>query len=128
MKINIKGTNIKLSPSIHSYIEEKIGGLQKFLKNVDENLIEAWVEIGKPSKHHRRGNVFYAEANIDLPGRLLRAQASESDIYAAIDKIKDELQREVKRYKEKSITKNRRQGRSFKKARALSPLARFKKR
>ena len=52
MKITIKTTKIKLSPALYNYIEEKIGGLQKFLKNIDKNIIEAIVEVGKPSQHH----------------------------------------------------------------------------
>jgi len=126
MRINIKALAIKLSPSIEKYIEEKIGGLDKIFGIDDKETIEAQVEVGKPSQHHRSGDIFYAEANISLPGQFFRAQAEAQDVFAAIDQIKDELQQEIKKNKEKQLTINRRKGRSFKKARALSPLARLR--
>ena len=127
MKTIIKATNIRLTSSIRDYINKKIGNLQRFLRNFDKEAIEISIEVGKPSQHHRHGSVFYAEANIKIPGKLFRAQAKTDDIYASIDQIKDELQREIKRFKEKKLTKNRRKERSFKKTRALSPLSRFRK-
>ena len=127
MRITIKATNIRLTAGIEKYIAKKIGGLQKFLKGTDPDEIEAFVEAGKPSKHHKRGLVFYAETNLKVLGKLYRAKAQTSDIYASIDQVKDELQREIKRFKEKKLTKDRRKERSFKKAKALSPYSRFRK-
>ena len=34
MKIILKGTDIDLSPSINQYVDEKIGGLDRFLKSL----------------------------------------------------------------------------------------------
>ena len=127
MKIIIKSTNIKLTASIKEYIEKKIGGLSKFLKDHDFDAVEALVEIGKPSKHHKKGNIFYAETNLRVLGKLYRVKAETDDIYAAVDKIKDELQREIRKFKEKKQTKDRRKERSFKKLKALSPYSRFRK-
>ena len=126
MKIIIKSTKIKLSPSLYNYIEEKIGGLKKFLKNIDNNLIEAIIEVGKPSQHHQKGDVYYAEANLRLPGKILRAEAKEWDLRAAIDKIKDDLGRKINNYKIRQTDKDRRFARSVKKAKSVSPLARFR--
>ena len=126
MKINIKTTNIDLTDAIKNYIDKKIGGLKRFLKSYDPNTIEIYVEVGKPSKHHRSGNIFYAEADIIIAGMHLRSNAKTQDIYASIDEVKAELQREIKKVKEKQITKQRRRARSLKKSRALSPYSRFR--
>ena len=126
MKITIKTTKIKLSPALYNYIEEKIGGLQKFLKNIDKNIIEAIVEVGKPSQHHQKGDIYYAEVNLRLPGKILRTEAEEWDLRVAVDKIKDDLRREIKKYKIKQGVKDRRLARSIKKAKSISPLARFR--
>ena len=101
MQIIIKTTNIDLSPSIKEYIEKRIGGLTKFLKRIDQEIVKIEVEVGKPSRHHRKGNVYYAEANISLPGKLLRAESESWDIYLAIDEIKESLIRQIERYKYK---------------------------
>ena len=127
MNINIKGTGIEMTPAIRGYVDEKIGGLAKLLENVDPSSIQVDVEVGRPSQHHRSGSVYRAEVNISVPGSLLRAEKSAESVYAAIDEVKDEIGREIKRYKDRQTTVNRRQARSWKKANALSIFSRFRK-
>lgn len=106
MKVVIKGTNIELSDSIYSYIENKIGGLDKFVKNISP--VECWVEVERTTKHHRSGDIFRAEAQVKLPGSQgLRAESTQWDLHQAIDEVKDELQRQLKKYKGKMIAKRR---------------------
>jgi putative sigma-54 modulation protein len=98
MKIDIKGTNMELTEAIKDYVNEKIGGLEKFF----DNIIEAKVEVGKTSNHHQKGDVFRAEVNLDVPEKyVLRAEAVREDLYMAINEVKDDLQRQIKKYKEK---------------------------
>ncbi len=104
MQIIIKATNIELTDGLRSFIEEKIGELEKFL----ENRTEAFVEIGKPSYHHQKGNVFYAECQIPLPGKGVRSEAQGKNLKGAIVEVKDELQRELKKYKGVQIQKIKR--------------------
>ena len=111
MKIIIKTTNIKLSPSINQYVEEKIGGLEKFLKNFAPELVEARVEIGKTTRGQRQGDIFRAEINLTVPGKVLRAEEENSNLYAAIDLMHDEIKRQIVSFKEKGIEKNGRQAR-----------------
>ena len=126
MKIIIKGKNIKLSPSVNQYIEEKIGGLKKFLKKFNPELIEARVEIGKITRGQRQGDIFRAEVNLNINGKLLRVAKTEESLPAAIDLVKDDLAKEIKDYKDKRITQFIRGARSWKKFWRLSPLARFR--
>ena len=108
MKIIIKATQIELTPPIYEYIEEKFGSLNSFVKKFEINSeVKMEVEIGKPSRHHRRGNVFYAEANLYLPGKVLRAEHFDWDIRVAIDNVKDKLRQEVKKYKSKQEVSRR---------------------
>jgi len=112
MKILISTKNISLDDALDVFIQDKIGGLEKFLKDPTEtrlrtgpsrrnDLIEARVEIGKPSKHHRSGRVYYAEVNLKMGGKLLRATCQHEDLRNAIVDVKDELQRQMKKFKEK---------------------------
>jgi putative sigma-54 modulation protein len=126
MKIIIKATNIKLSPSITQYIEEKIGGLEKFLKSFNPELTEARVEVGKITRGQRQGDIFRAEVNLSLNGRLIRVERTEESLSAAIDFAKDDLQREIRQYKDKKSTMFVRGARSWKKFWRVSPLARFR--
>jgi len=128
MKIVIKTKNIKLNWALKGYIEEKLNSLEKFLKTFfnekkyfnsyfgkGKPRTEMWLEIGKETLHHRKGPVFRAEAQIRFPGRSLRTEAVSKNLRAAINEVKDELQREFKQYKEKIISLQKKKTRALKK-------------
>ena len=100
MKVTIKTTNLNLTPAIKKAIEEKIATLDKFISHAD-TLVEAFVEVALETRHHKKGKIYYAEANIKVPGRIIRSEAREENIYQAINTVKDELQRLLKKYKKK---------------------------
>lgn len=106
MKIITSTKNISLDAPLEVFIQEKIGGLEKFLKDPND-LIEARIEIGKPSNHHRSGREYYAEANIKIGGKLLRATCQHEDLRNAIVDVKNELQRQIKKLKERSTDLSR---------------------
>src|SRR5690349_10140752 len=108
MNIQIKGTNLQLSPSIKSYIEDKIGNLAKF---IDPRGVE--VELAK-DKHHKTGDVFRAEVMFKVGSKLMRADAEAQDIYAAIDIVIPKLKEQISKFKEKRTTLERRGARSAK--------------
>ncbi len=135
MKINIKAINLDLTPAITIYIEEKINSLEKFISGEElkewnernQAAVEADVEISRTTSHHRQGDVYRAEVNLKVPGRLLRAEAEQWDMRVAIDQVKDELQIELKKYKNKQETEYRESSRFIKKIFSISPLAWFNK-
>ena len=104
MKINILYKNITPDEPLKVFIEDKIGGLEKFL---GQGLVEARVEIGLPSKHHRSGRIFYAEVNLKLGGQLLRATCQHEDLRNAIVDVKNELQRQIQKFKSKKVDLSR---------------------
>lgn len=108
MKIKITTTNIELTSAIESYIDEKINSIEKFaLPHNQENPIVD-ITIGKTTNHHHSGDIFIAEANISLRGKQYRATSEQSDLYAAIDTLRDELARELSSDKAKTRTLVRR--------------------
>lgn len=112
MEIKIKTTNFSLTPSIGNYLQEKLNALDKFLPN-DESIF-ADVELAKTTRHHQKGDIFKAEVNLKVSGRLIRAVAEERDLHVAIDAVKDELQRKITINKEKNISLYRKGARLFK--------------
>jgi len=108
MKIIIKTTQIKLTPALKEYIEKKIGSLGRFIKKFDiKEEIEVFVEISKTTKHHKSGEIFYAEATMRLPKKILRVEDNHTDLRAAIDTVKDVLKQNIQKYKETFIEKSR---------------------
>ena len=114
MNLNIKTTNISLTPEIREYLERKLAMLEKIVDFNRDNVF-AQVELGKISQHHRQGEIFRAEINLRIGGHSFRAVREEEDLYAAIDGMKDEINREVKNGKQKSLSLFRRGGQAFKK-------------
>jgi putative sigma-54 modulation protein len=90
MKINIKATNIELTPAITDYVHRKISPIEKYLKKNSPDIV-AQVEVGKTTQHHKTGNVFRAEVHIIGDGLDVYAVAEKDDLYAAIDIVKDEI-------------------------------------
>lgn len=129
LHIVIKTTHLSLDDPLYQYIYEKIGGLDKFIKNINPNyVIQTDVEIAKNTKHHQKGyDLWRAEVNMELPGRLLRSVAEDWDLRVAINRVKDELQIELKKYKTAQEAKYKRGARILKNLIRLSPLALFKR-
>lgn len=100
MRLMLHAKNLELTPSIETFVNQKMDMIAKLFKPGDQ-LIEARVEIGKPSKHHQKGPVYYAEINLKIGGKLLRTTAEHFDLRTAIDFARDELERQIKKFKSK---------------------------
>jgi ribosomal subunit interface protein len=97
MEINIKATKAKLAPEAHQIIKEKIEGLKKYC----DCIIKADVELGITTFHHQKGDIFRAEVNLEVPGKVLRAEAETDNIEKSMNQVRDKLKNELKKYKEK---------------------------
>jgi len=101
MNINLKASGFELTSAIKDNVLTKLQAVQKLLSRFDENgEIELDFEVAKTTRHHQKGDVFRAEANLSLPKKLIRAEATEEELAAAIDKVKEILLEAVKKYKE----------------------------
>lgn len=95
LKKHLKATGIELTDAIKEYVEKKIGSLERIISDEMEALAE--IEVGKTTQHHHKGEIFRAEINLTLDKKQFRAVSVETDLYAAIDKMKDEIVGEVKK-------------------------------
>jgi len=105
MDIRIKTTRLDITPAIKKYVEEKISLVFRHLGTI--KLMNCDVEIEKVAPGQHKGEIFRAEVNLTIPGKLLRVEKTEKDLYKAIDKVKDHLDLVIKKYKEKKIDKAR---------------------
>ena len=97
MRITITGRNIELTDGLKSAVEEKLGKLEKYLKNSDE--IRANV-IVKVKNHEQR-----VEITIPLKTYIVRAEETKDDFYAAVDKALDTLERQIRKNKTRMMSK-----------------------
>lgn len=106
MRLDIKGTEITLTPSLREYIFSQLEPLSRFVKRYEENgEIRVFVEIACTTRHHLKGDVFYAEATVGLPEKTIRAEATHEDARDAVDALKDILKKELEKYKAMHIWK-----------------------
>ena len=103
MRIILKGTHIQLTDDIRDLVEEKIGSLSRFLEDLDPASVEARVEVGIPSEHIVSRTIHRAEVNLRLPGTLLRAEAENPELSAALTEVRNKLERQVERYRETTL-------------------------
>lgn len=109
MQIIISSKDLELTPDINEYIETRFGHLEKFLKHFDnKGALELKVEIARTTKHHLKGAVYYAEADLALPKSVLRAETTHEDLRSAIDEIHEDLERQVEKYRDSRLTNIRR--------------------
>lgn len=101
MKINIKATNIELTDALSSYVNEKIRSVEKFMVAHENEDIFVQAEVGKLNNHHHSGDMYRVEANFTVRGKYFRAESERSDIFAAVDDLRDELVRELNSQKKK---------------------------
>lgn len=93
MKFNIHGKNIEVTDAIRSYIESKVGRLEKYFKNTD---LTATVNV------RVRGKDQIVEVTIPTDRVTLRAEDTHSDLYAAIDLVIEKLERQIRKNKSKA--------------------------
>lgn len=89
MKFNIIGRKIEVTDKITDYVEKKLGKLDKFFK--DET--EARVVLGTIKEQE------YIEATVYASGMIYRAEVTDNDIMAAIDRIVDVIERQIRKNK-----------------------------
>ncbi len=89
----ITGTNLELTEAIKQYVDKRLMSLEKLTAKYSPADYAA--NVGKTTTHHQKGNIFFAEFNLTIPGALLRARSVKDDLYAAIDEAKDDLKRQL---------------------------------
>jgi len=106
LKIDIRGEEIELTEAITEAVEKKLGALDKFLESVGTPK-ELRVNVGKTTDHHNNGKIFMAEADLLIPGHKIHAEAMGDELYAAIDKLKDELKNRLLKTVKSTIDQHR---------------------
>lgn len=99
MSFSLKGTNIILNDSTREYVDKKlIRVVNRFLVK-DAEPINFSIEVEKTTRHHKKGKIFRAEANLSVGKTNLYAESGGETLSEAIDLLEEELEREIKKFK-----------------------------
>lgn len=113
MNTNIKATNMELTGAINDYVNKRLSGIKKFVKDGEEMI--TYIEVGKTTNHHKQGDVFRAEFNIEISGSKFYTFSEKEDLYTAIDDAKEEIVRQIASNKDRKQTLFKRGATSIKK-------------
>src|SRR5215218_7387820 len=106
MRLQVKGRNLEVSEQIRQYAEDKLGKLDRLVKDPTRVELELLVE-----KNPSISDNHVAEATVWTKGPVLRAREASGDMKASIDQLVAKLERQVKRYREKRRVAPRRHAR-----------------
>lgn len=93
MQIDISGQNVEVTQALRAYVTEKLEKLERHF----DNLTNVHVVLRLEKIEHT------AEGTVNVGGRTnpIHAEGVAEDMYAAIDKLADRLDRQVRRHKGK---------------------------
>jgi len=91
MQLTITGHHIDVTPALKQKVESKLSKLERHFDHLTD--IHCILTVEK--LEHK------AEATVHLSGGTIHADATEDDMYAAVDGLVDKLARQVKKHKEK---------------------------
>ncbi len=100
MHIHVNGKNIEITDAIKAYVKEKLG---KVANHYDQ--ITAIDVILTVIKNPAASGKYIAEVSCKLNGKNIHVEVSEDEsMYASIDLVADKLDRQVKKFKDKSLS------------------------
>lgn len=121
MNIVVKATNRDLSDPMRLLVEKKLSTLEKYTRRAKTPVLLD-CEIEESLAVERAGGRYKAEGNLSVDGRLFRAEAIGETLEGAVDRVRDELARELKRTRGRERNLMKRGGETFKR---MLQLGRF---
>ena len=115
MNTRIKATDYHITPDVAEYLNARLLTLEKLL-GTDADQTRCEVELGRDAGNQRHGeHVWFAEITIRAPGGAqVRATNRAASINAAIDDVKEEVERQLRREKQVHIKILRKSGAALK--------------
>lgn len=91
MQMSLTGHHVDITDALRTYVETKLARIERHFDHVTDLHVILTVEKNRQT----------AEATVLLSGNKLFADATEDDMYAAIDALADKLDRQIIKHKEK---------------------------
>jgi ribosomal subunit interface protein len=101
--MNISGVNLELTDAIETFAREKFGKAAKFVQGIEG--LRCDIKLSRTNNHHNKGEVYMADASMQLPGQNIHVSAENSDLRGAIMEAEKQLVRQLKDYKDKENKK-----------------------
>lgn len=114
MQVSVKATRFEMTPDVDQYLNEKLSAIEKLIPPTEaDDEVRCDVELEKTTEQ-QHGMIWRAEINMTIQGELYRADAYGEDINTAIDEVRDEVMKRIRRNKKKRSSIMRRSGAKLK--------------
>ncbi len=104
MRIKITGRNIELTEGLKAAVEDKLNKLEKYFTPDTDVYVTLSVE-----KERQK-----AEVTISAKGNYIRSEQVSNDMYVSIDLVEEVIERQLKKYRTKLVTKQQNASAVFK--------------
>jgi putative sigma-54 modulation protein len=91
MQLKLTGHHVDITEPLREHVQSKMAKLERHF----DHIMDAQVTLTVEKQRHK------AEATLAVSGGPLHAEASEEQMYAAVDVLVDRLDRQLLKYKEK---------------------------
>ena len=95
MRFVINGKNLEVTDSLRTAVTEKLSKLERYFTPETEIIVTMSVE-----KERQK-----IEVTIPMKGNIIRSEQVSNDMYVSIDLVEEVIERQLRRYKEKLISK-----------------------
>lgn len=97
MQVTLKTKHLEATDALQGYAEKKLTKIERYF----DHLLSADIMLSTERGMHM------VEVTVHGNGVTLRGKEKTEDMYSSIDKVIDKLERQVKKHKEKILTRHR---------------------
>lgn len=97
----LSGRNVEVTEAMRDYVEAKLTRLDRYSDQITDARVTLVVRNVRDAARRNR-----VEVQLNVPNGIIRAEEHHADMYAAIDKASDVLERQLRKFKTRYM-KNR---------------------
>ena len=116
MNVEFIGKGVEWTDAMKSFVEGKLGRFSRLLKEAEEDQVEVVVTLSTSRAKHKdyagesRPTVFRVDLDIYLKtsgGGVIHAWEEDVDVFSALDKVLDEVERQLIKLKQRRLEQRR---------------------
>ena len=90
----LSGRNVEVTDAMREYVEEKLSRLDRYNDQITNARVTLTVRDVRNAERRNR-----VEVQLNVPSGIIRAEEHHADMYAAIDRASDVLERQLRKFK-----------------------------
>lgn len=100
MQVSVTGRHYEVTPALRTYVDARLSRLHRYMDKITSAVVVLSAE-----KHICRAEIVLHSRGKDFTGKEIA-----DDMYAALDRVSDKLERQLRRFKDRRTTTRRRAG------------------